>query len=93
MDICASNFLTGYLVGGWTNPIEKYESKRESSPIFGVKTHMFETTTQLLYCNQSSPQKNTHHNWGGIFRPKIWDPKITLEDGYLQFIIPTWEAF
>ncbi len=26
-----------YLVGGWTNPSEKYESKWESSPIFGVK--------------------------------------------------------
>ena len=25
------------LVGGWTNPFEKYESKWESSPIFGVK--------------------------------------------------------
>ena len=25
------------LVGGWTNPFEKYESKWESSPKFGVK--------------------------------------------------------
>ena len=31
------NKQQSFLVGGWTNPVEKYESKWESSPIFGVK--------------------------------------------------------
>ena len=28
--------INGFLVGGWTNPVEKYESKWEYSPNFGV---------------------------------------------------------
>ena len=34
------------LVGGWTNPFEKYESNWESSPIFGVNIKIFESTNQ-----------------------------------------------
>ena len=33
------------LVGGWTNPFEKFESKWPSSPIFGVKTKNIWITT------------------------------------------------
>ena len=33
----------GNLLGGWTNPSEKYESKWESSPILGVKINIFQS--------------------------------------------------
>ena len=35
--VLRSNICILQLVGGWTNPSEKYASKWESSPIFGVK--------------------------------------------------------
>ena len=45
---------TVYLVGGWTNPCEKYESKWESSPIFGVKIKNI-SNHHLVYLLPSTP--------------------------------------
>ena len=36
------------LVGGWTHPSEKYESKRESSPNRGENKNIWVATTQFI---------------------------------------------
>ena len=45
--ISMSQIGQNYLVGGWTNPSEKYQSKWESSPNRGENQKIVETTTQL----------------------------------------------
>ena len=45
----------GILVGGWTNPFEKYSSNWKPSPRIGVKKHIPTTTYIVLALGRCSP--------------------------------------
>ena len=50
-----SSFQSTYLVGGWTNPFEKYESKWEFSPGVKIK-HIWNLPTNTILFNQHHPE-------------------------------------